>query len=96
MFFELSAQTPTETILLLGVTVRVITRVLTQLFKSLCILQYGAGALCECQELIKFPLHQSFGYMICSEGIPKFFQRDNMAISLHGTIIIPPNTGSTT
>jgi hypothetical protein len=45
-FFELSAQTPTETFLLLGVTVRVINRVLTQVIKSLCILQYGAGALC--------------------------------------------------
>jgi hypothetical protein len=95
-FFELSAQTPTKTILLLGVTVSVMTRVLTQAIKSLCILQYGAGALGKCQELIQFPLHQSFGYMMCSESIPKFFPGDNMAISLHGAIIIPPDTGSTT
>jgi hypothetical protein len=33
---------------------------------------------------------------MCSESIPKFFLGDNMAISLHGTIIIPSNTGSTT
>jgi hypothetical protein len=32
--------------------------------------------------------------MMCSEGIPKFFLGDNMAISLHGTIVIPPDTGS--
>jgi hypothetical protein len=56
-FFELSAQAPTETVLLLGVTIRVIARVLTQVIKSLCILQYGVGALSECQELIQFPLH---------------------------------------
>jgi hypothetical protein len=37
-FFELSAQAPTETVLLLGVTIRVIARVLTQVIKSLCIL----------------------------------------------------------
>jgi hypothetical protein len=32
--------------------------------------------------------------MMCSESIPKFFPGDNMAISLHGTIVIPPDTGS--
>jgi hypothetical protein len=95
-FFELSAQAPTKMILFLGVTVSVITRVLTQVIKSLCILQYGASALGECQELIQFLFHQSFGYMVCSESIPKFFPADNMAIRLHGTIVIPPDTGSTT
>jgi hypothetical protein len=37
-FFELSAQAPTETVLLLGVTIRVIAHVLTQVIKSLRIL----------------------------------------------------------
>jgi hypothetical protein len=37
-FFELSAQALTEAVLLLGVTIRVIARVLTQVIKSLCIL----------------------------------------------------------
>jgi hypothetical protein len=95
-FFELSAQAPMETILLLGFTVSVITHVLTQMIKSLCILQHGAGALGKCQEFIQLPLQQYFGYMMCSESIPKFFLGDNMAISLHGTIDIPPDTGSTT
>jgi hypothetical protein len=34
--------------------------------------------------------------MVCPESIPKFFPGDNMAIRLHGTIVIPPNTGNTT
>jgi hypothetical protein len=34
--------------------------------------------------------------MVCLESIPKLFLGDNMAIRLHGTIVIPPNTGSTT
>jgi hypothetical protein len=34
--------------------------------------------------------------MVCPESIPKFFPGDNMAIRLHGTIVIPPDTGSTT
>jgi hypothetical protein len=33
--------------------------------------------------------------MVCPESIPKLFPRDNMAIRLHGTIVIPPDTGST-
>jgi hypothetical protein len=37
-FFELSAQAPTEAVLLLVVTICVIARVLTQVIKSLCIL----------------------------------------------------------
>jgi hypothetical protein len=37
-FFELSAQAPTEAVLLLGVTIYVIARVLTQVIESLCIL----------------------------------------------------------
>jgi hypothetical protein len=32
--------------------------------------------------------------MMCPERISKFFPGDNMAISLHGTIVIPPDTGS--
>jgi hypothetical protein len=34
--------------------------------------------------------------MVCPKSIPKFFPGDNMAIKLHSTIVIPPNTGSTT
>jgi hypothetical protein len=34
--------------------------------------------------------------MMCPEGIPKFFLGDNMAIGLHGTMVIPPNAGGTT
>jgi hypothetical protein len=56
-FFELSAQAPTESILFLGIIICVITRVLTQVIKSLCILQYGAGTLSKRQELIQFALH---------------------------------------
>jgi hypothetical protein len=51
-FLELSVQTSTKAILLLGITVSMITRILAHVIESLCILQYGAGALGECQELI--------------------------------------------
>jgi hypothetical protein len=54
------------------------------------------GALGECQKFIQFPLHQSFRNMVCPEGSPKFLPGDNMAIGLHGTMVIPPNAGGTT
>jgi hypothetical protein len=37
-FFELGAQASTKVVLLLGITIRVIACVLTQVIKSLCIL----------------------------------------------------------
>jgi hypothetical protein len=48
MFFELSFQTSMKLILLLGIIISMIARILTQVIKSLCILQYGAGALSKC------------------------------------------------
>jgi hypothetical protein len=95
-FLELCVETTTETLLLLGIIIRVTPRVLAQMIKSLCILEYSAGALCECQKFIQLPLHQSFRNMVCPEGSPKFLPGDNMASGLHGTMVIPPNAGSTT
>jgi hypothetical protein len=83
-------------ILFLGLIVRMIACILAQTIKSLYILQYRASALGECQEFIQLLVHQSFKNMMCPEGIPKFFPGDNMAIRLHGAIVIPPNTGNTT
>jgi hypothetical protein len=44
-FFELGAQATTETIPLLGVSVYMIARILTQVIKGLCVLHYSAGSL---------------------------------------------------
>jgi hypothetical protein len=85
-----------KTILFLGITVRMIACILAQMIKSLCILQYRMGALGECQEFIQLLLHQPFWNMMCPEGILKFLPGDNMPIRLHGAIVIPRNTSSTT
>jgi hypothetical protein len=68
--------------------------ILAQMIKSLCILQYRASALGECQEFIQLLLEQSFWNVMCPEGSPKFFPRDNMSRGLHGAKIIPPYAGS--
>jgi hypothetical protein len=83
-------------ILFLGIIVSAITRILAQMIESLCILQYHASALGECQEFIQLPLYQSFRTIMCPEGSPKFLLGDNMSSGLHGAKIIPPNAGSTT
>jgi hypothetical protein len=83
-----------ETILFLGIVVRMIACILAQMIKSLCILQYRASALGECQEFIQLPLQQSFQNVMCPEGSPKFFLGDNMSRGLHGAKIIPPYAGS--
>jgi hypothetical protein len=82
------------TILLLSIIVNVITRILAYMIESLCILQYRAGALGECQEFIQLPLQQSFRNVMYPEGSPKFLPGNNMSSGLHGAIIIPPNAGS--
>jgi hypothetical protein len=83
-FLKLGIEATTETILLLGIIISVITRILAQMIEDLRILQYCAGALGKCQEFM------------CPEGSPKFLQGKNMSSGQHGTIVIPPNAGSAT
>ena len=49
---ELGVKTTTETILLLGITVRMMIGVLAQVIEDLCILKHSAGSMCERQEFI--------------------------------------------
>jgi hypothetical protein len=70
-FLELCVENTTETLLFLGIIIRVIPRVLARMIKSLCILEYSAGPLCECQKFIQLLLHQSFRNMVCPEGSSK-------------------------
>ena len=75
---ELGIETAVETIPLLGITISMIARVLAQVVENLCILQHRAGSLCQCQELIHLPVHESFGNMMHPEGRPKFVPEDYM------------------
>ena len=81
---------------LLGITISMIARVLAQVIENLCVLQHRAGFLCQRQELIYLPIHESFGNMMRPKGDPEFFPSDDMIGGQHGTIIIPPDAGSAT
>ena len=90
-FLELGVEATTETVALLGVSIRMIARVLAQMIEGLCILKNSAGPLIQSQEFIQLSLNQSLGNMMCPKGIPEFLPRDNMSSKLHSTIMIPPN-----
>ena len=96
MLLELGVQTTMETILLLGIVVCRIARVLAQVVQDLCVLQHRAGSLCQRQELIHLPVHESFENMMRPEGGPEFFPCDDMVDGQHGTIIIPLDAGGAT
>ena len=90
-FLELGVEATTKTVVLLGVSIRMMACVLAQVIEDLCILKNSAGPLIQSQEFIQLPLNQCLGEMMCPKGIPEFFPRDNMSSRLHSTIVIPPN-----
>jgi hypothetical protein len=76
-----------------GVSVRMITYVLTQVIESLCILHDSAGSLGQSQEFIELSLNESFWNVVRSESGLKFVPCDNMSCRLHGIIMVPPYAG---
>jgi hypothetical protein len=78
------------------IIVRMVSYVLAQVVKDLCILQGGAGSLSQIQKFIELSLNESFGDMVRSKSSPKFIPSDDMTGRLHGVIMIPPDVGSAT
>src|SRR6185437_12935472 len=95
-FLELGVEATTKTIALLGISIRMMARILAQMIEGLCILKNSAGSLIQSQEFIQLSLNQSLRNMMCPKSIPEFLPRDNMSHRLHRTIVIPPNTSGTT
>jgi hypothetical protein len=77
-----------------GISVRMITRILAQVVEDLCILHDGAGSLSQIQKFIELSLNESFGDVVHSESGPKFIPGDNMTSRLHGMVMVPPYAGS--
>jgi hypothetical protein len=95
-FLKLGVQASMEAISLTGISVRMITRVLAQVFDDLCILHDGAGSLSQNQKFIELSLNESFGNVVRSESGSEFIPGDNMTSRLHGMIMVPPYAGSAT
>jgi hypothetical protein len=73
-----------------------IARILAQVIKSLCVLQYSAVPLGKRQKFIELPLNVSLQDMVCPKGGLEFFPGNNMPIRLHGIVVVPPNASITT
>src|SRR6185312_14556112 len=74
-FLELGIEATMKTVALLGVSIRMMARVLAQMIEGLCILKNSAGPLIQSQEFIQLPLNQSLGNMMCPKGILEFHPR---------------------
>jgi hypothetical protein len=79
-----------------GIIVRMISHVLAQVVKDLCILQDGAGSLSQIQKFIELSLNESFGDVVRSKSGPKLVPGDDMTSRLHGMVMILPDAGSPT
>jgi hypothetical protein len=95
-FLKFDVQASTKTISFAGIIVRMVSRVLAQVVKDLCILQDSAGSLSQIQKFIELLLNESFGDVVRSKSGPKLVPNDDMAGRLHGIIMIPPDAGSAT
>jgi hypothetical protein len=93
-FLKLCIQAMVETIPFMGVSVRMITRVLAQVIESLCILHNSAGPLGQSQEFIELSLNESFWNVVRSESSSEFVPCNNMTSWLHGVVMVPPYAGS--
>jgi hypothetical protein len=80
----------------MSISVRMITRILAQVIKDLCVLQNRAGSLSQGQEFIKLSLNKSLWNVVRSESGPEFVPCDNMTSRLHGVVMVPPYAGSAT
>jgi hypothetical protein len=77
----------------MGVSVRMITRVLAQVIEGLCILHDSVGSLVQGQEFIELSLNESLWNVVRSESGSEFVPCDNMTSRLHGVVLVPPYTG---
>jgi hypothetical protein len=93
-FLKFGVQASMEAISFAGVCIRMITRILAQVIKDLCILHDGAGSLSQIQKFIELSLNESFWNVVCFESGPEFIPGDNMTSRLHGMIMVPPYAGS--
>jgi hypothetical protein len=70
-----------------------ITRVLAQVIKNLCILHDSAGSLRQIQKFIELSLNESLWNVVRSESGLEFVPCDDMTSRLHGITMVPPYAG---
>jgi hypothetical protein len=89
-FLKFGVQASVKMISFAGITVRMVSRILTQVVENLCVLHDGAGSLSQVQKFIELELNESLGCMVRSKGGPELIPGNNMIGRLHGVKMIPP------
>jgi hypothetical protein len=74
-FPQLGIETPAEAVSLLLIGISMISFILAQVIEGLSILQYRAGSLIECQELIQLAIKNSCWNVVPSESSLEFLPR---------------------
>jgi hypothetical protein len=78
MLTQLGVEIPAEAVSLLLIGIGMITYVLAQVIEGLCILQYRAGSLIECQKFIQLAIKNSSWDVVPSESSLEFLPRNFM------------------
>jgi hypothetical protein len=87
---ELSVEAPPESVSLLLISVIMVACVLTQVIKSLGVLQHGTTPLNECQKLVELAVHDACWYVMPSKCHLELFPLNYMVSRLHGEEMVPP------
>jgi hypothetical protein len=90
-FAQLGVETPAEAVSLLLIGISMITCILAQVVEGLSVLQYRAGSLIECQELIQLAIENSSWDMVPFESSLEFLPRNFMISRQHNTEVVPPS-----
>jgi hypothetical protein len=67
-----------------GIIVRMVSHVLAQVIKDLCVLQDGTSSLSQIQKFIELSLNESFGDVLRSKSGPELVPSNDMTGRLHG------------
>jgi hypothetical protein len=90
MVAELSTEAPPEPVPLLLICVSMIACVLTQVIKSLSVLQHCTIPLSECQKLIELAVHDACRYVMSSERCLELSPFHHVVDWLHSEEVVPP------
>jgi hypothetical protein len=87
---QLGVESSTEMVSLLLIRICMITRILTHVVEGLGILQYSAGPLSQCQELIELVIQNPCWNMVSPESRLELFPCHHMVSGQHGAEMVPP------
>jgi hypothetical protein len=90
-FPQLGVETPTTAVSLLLIRISMVTCILAQVVEGLSVLQYRAGSMIKCQELIQLAIENSGWNVVPSESGLEFHLRHFLISGEHSTEVVSPS-----